>query len=99
MNREDEETLRNLIDGGLLGAGLTALLKRQADGEDIALGALLGAAIVASFSASQKAKTTEIPVLVEDGNSLYWKYQDGRKEFYKALPDSLKFSLKKFKLS
>lgn len=99
MNREDEETLNNLIKGGLLGAGLTALLKRQVDGEDIAVGAILGAAILASFKASERAKEAKIPVLVQEGNSLYWKHSDGRKEFFKELPNNSKHLPTYFKLS
>ncbi|WP_246837095.1 hypothetical protein [Leptospira montravelensis] len=99
MNREDEETLNNLIKGGLLGAGLTALLKRQVDGEDIAVGALLGAAILASVKASERAKETKIPLLVQEGDSLYWKHPDGHKEFFKELPNDSKSLPTKFKLS
>ncbi|TGL21714.1 hypothetical protein EHQ46_07615 [Leptospira yanagawae] len=99
MNREDEETLNNLIKGGLLGAGITALLKRQADGEDIAVGALLGAAILASVKASERAKETNIPILVQEGDSLYWKHPDGRKDLFKHLPKQSKTLPTKFKLS
>lgn len=99
MNQEDEETLNNLIKGGLLGAGSTALLKRQADGEDMAVGAILGAAILASFKASERAKETKIPILVQEGNSLYWKHPDGRKEFFKELPNHSKSLPTKFKIS
>ncbi|EKJ87060.1 hypothetical protein CLV96_3588 [Leptospira meyeri] len=99
MNREDEKTLNNLIKGGLLGAGITALLKRQADGEDIAVGALLGAAILASLKASERAKETKIPVLIQEGDSLYWKHHDGHKEFFKNLPNHSESLPKKFKLT
>lgn len=99
MTREDEETLNNLIKGGLLGAGLTALLSRRADGEDIAVGAILGAAIVAAFKASERAQKTKIPVLVLEGHSLYWKHPDGRKELYKELPNDTHNLPPKFRLS
>ncbi|WP_244310485.1 hypothetical protein [Leptospira noumeaensis] len=99
MNREDEETLNNLIKGGLLGAGLTALLKREADGEDIAVGAILGAAILASIKASERAKETKIPLLVQEGDSLYWKHPDGHKELFKKLPTDPNHLPPKFKLS
>ncbi|TGK87961.1 hypothetical protein EHQ23_03690 [Leptospira bourretii] len=99
MNQADEETLNNLIKGGLLGAGLTALLKQEADGEDIAVGALLGAAILASIKASERAKETKIPILVQEGDSLYWKHPDGHKEFFKKLPTDSNHLPPKFKLS
>lgn len=99
MNREDEDTLNNLIKGGLIGAGLTALLKRQVDGEDMAVGALLGAAILAAFKASERAKETKIPILVHEGDSLYWNHPDGHKEFFKKLPNNSKSLPTKFNLS
>jgi hypothetical protein len=100
MTEKDQETLDSLIKGSLLGAGLTALLKSgKADGEDLAVGALLGAALVAAFQASQRAEKTDVPVLIQEGESLFWKHADGKKVLYKHLPKAKYTSQSKFKLS
>ncbi|TGM34784.1 hypothetical protein [Leptospira biflexa] len=100
MNQDDKEVLKTLIKGGLLGAGLTALLKNgEADGEDLTIGAILGAAAVAAYQASQRAEKTDVPILVQEGDSLYWKDKSGNMTFFKKLPSGKHSSPSKFNLS
>ncbi|EKO15497.1 hypothetical protein [Leptospira kirschneri] len=87
MSQEDDKILENVITGGILGAGLTALLKdRNVNNADIALGALLGAVILASVNAKKKAKEYNQDVLVRKGDNLYRKTPDGREIFIRRLP-------------
>ncbi|TGL71317.1 hypothetical protein [Leptospira kmetyi] len=87
MSQEDDKILENVIAGGILGASLTALLKdRDANGTDIVLGALLGAVVLASVNAKEKAKEYNQDVLVRKGDNLYRKTPDGREIFIRRLP-------------
>lgn len=87
MSQEDDKILENIIAGGILGAGLTALLKdRKANNTDIALGALLGAVILSSINAKEKAKEHNQDVLIRKGDNLYRKTPDGREIFLRRLP-------------
>ncbi|MGV3664689.1 MAG: hypothetical protein ACO1NV_01055 [Leptospira bouyouniensis] len=100
MNQDDQDILQTLIKGGLLGAGLTALLKQgDADGEDLTIGAILGAVAVAAYQASQRAERTDVPILVQKGDSLYWKEKNGNMTFFKKLPSGKHSSPPKFTLS
>ncbi|MEI1278942.1 hypothetical protein V6Z05_11500 [Leptospira venezuelensis] len=87
MDQEDDKILENIIAGGLLGAGLTALLKdRKANNTEIALGALLGAVVLASVNAKEKAKENNQDVLIRRGNELFRRTPDGREIFVRSLP-------------
>ncbi|PJZ65480.1 hypothetical protein CH371_13940 [Leptospira wolffii] len=87
MGQEDDQNLENIIAGGLLGAGLTTLLKnRKADSTEIALGALLGAIVLSSINAKEKAKEHNQEVLIRRGDSLYRRLPNGREIFLKNLP-------------
>lgn len=100
MNQDDQDILQTLIKGGLLGAGLTALLTNgDADGEDLTIGALLGAVAVAAYQASQRAEKTEVRILVQKEDSLYWKEKNGKLTFFKRLPSGKQSSPSKFTLS
>jgi hypothetical protein len=99
MKQKDEETLNYLIQGGLLGLNLTSLLNRREDEEDMAVGVVLEVALVAAFGASEKAKKTMIPLLIQIGDSLYFRYPDGHDEFFKKLPENSYKLESKFKLS
>ncbi|TGM88669.1 hypothetical protein [Leptospira licerasiae] len=87
MSQEDDKILENIIAGGILGASLTALLKeRNTSNTDIVLGALLGAVILASVNAKEKAKENNQDVLIRKGDDLYRKTPDGREIFLRRLP-------------
>jgi hypothetical protein len=51
------------LQGGLIGAGLIALLSNQEKAEEnISIGAIVGAAILESYKANLNAKKTNLPV-------------------------------------
>jgi hypothetical protein len=85
MSNKDEKTIENLLAAGIIGAALGALLlKNKAQGAT--LGALAGAAILASSRAYENAHKTNVPVMVEEDNVLYNVYPDGTKKKVKKLP-------------
>ena len=83
--KDESEILEKLIAGGLVGAALGALIKN--DKTVVTLGALAGAAVFASYYASEKAKEVDMPLIVEEDGALYelWK---GKKKLIKKLPKS-----------
>jgi hypothetical protein len=95
--KNDDEILQSLIAGGLIGAALGALvLKTKEDGAT--LGAIAGAAILATFKASEKAKETNIPMYVEENGILFHIQQDGTKQFIRTIDKPLKKLPQNFKL-
>jgi hypothetical protein len=81
----EDDTLKKLVAGGLIGAGLGAWLSK--DKEDGALtGAILGAAFSATLKANEQAKKTNQPVLIAEHGKLYRIMPDGKKIFVKDLP-------------
>ena len=86
MNK-DEEIFDSLIEGGIIGAALGALLaKSKLDGA--ILGAMAGAAILATYKASEQAKETNLPILIEEDGNLYEIEPNGNKKFLKAIKKS-----------
>ncbi len=83
MNNDDE-IIGSLIAGGIIGAALGSLLsEKNSAGENTFLGALAGAAIVATYKANQNAQKTNVPVYVEENGSLYEQTTNGEKRFIK----------------
>ncbi len=86
---KDDEILHSVIVGGGIGAALAALLTKKDKGTGaMMLGALAGAAILASYKANKNARLTALPVLIEENNALYELHNDGTKKFIKQLPES-----------
>ncbi len=95
--QQDEEILDSLIKGGMIGAALGALLsKNKSDGAT--LGALAGAALLATFKANQQAAQTHVPMLVEENNALYEIKADGSKHFVRTIVKPSQPLPKRFKL-
>jgi sugar phosphate permease len=66
MEKSDDELLKSLIAGGIVGGTLAALLSDKKNrGENATLAAVASAAIVASYQASQRAKETNLPLIIE----------------------------------
>ena len=85
-NTSDDDLLKLLIQGGLIGGGLVALLSNQENAEEnISIGALVGAAILASYKANLNAKKTNLPVYEKQGDSIFAIYPDGTKKFIKKI--------------
>lgn len=92
----DREIIESLVAGGLLGAALGTLVSDDKRGT--AIGALAGAAIVASFRANQRAQATGVPVILEQNNELVRIYPDGRRELIRKIPRTNAHIPRKFKL-
>jgi hypothetical protein len=80
----DEEILQSLIKGGLIGGALGALLSKNQE-EGATIGAIAGAAILATFKASERARLINIPMCFEENGNLFQIQQDGRKVLIKAI--------------
>lgn len=94
--KNDDEILQSLIAGGLIGAALGALVSKNKE-EGATLGALAGAAILATFKANEKAMQANVPMYVEEDGNLYLIEPGGNKIFIQkiekpsvTLPNSFK---------
>lgn len=76
--------IEKLIAGGILGAGIGAILSKDKE-EGAIIGALLGAAIAATSKASDVAKKTNIPQLIMENGNLYEVSTSGEKRFIKEI--------------
>jgi len=67
---EDKKIIKKLLAGGFIGATLGQIMsKNRSNG--ITLGALAGAALVATFTAYEKAKKSNLAMIYEEDNVLY----------------------------
>ncbi len=82
--KQDDEILDSLIKGGLIGAALGALLSKNK-----ALGALAGAAILATFKANEQAMQTNVPMYVEENGYLYQIEMGGIKTMIRKIEKPL----------
>ncbi len=95
--KKDDEIVQSLIAGGLIGAALGALLsKKKEDGAT--LGAIAGAALLATFKASEQAKQSNLPMYVEEDTNLYRVHPNGEKVFIKKIVKPNHKLPKRFKL-
>lgn len=85
MNKDDENILQSLIAGGLIGATLGALLSNNKE-DRVALGALAGAVMLATYKANERAQKSNLPVWVEENGKLYEILPGGGKRFIKNIP-------------
>ena len=82
--KNDKEIIDSLIEGGVVGAALGALLSKNKE-EGTILGALAGAAILATFKANEQAKQTNIPMYVEENGIIYEVQPGGNKIFIRKI--------------
>lgn len=94
--KNDNEIIESLIAGGIIGAALGALITNNKNGAG--LGAIAGAAILASFKANEQAKKINFPLIIEENNALYQLGKDGSKTLIKRLPRSSGHVAKEFTL-
>ena len=89
MTDKDKEVLGSLVAGGVIGAALGALISEdKSKGNGATLGAIAGAALFATLQASENAKKTKVPMVVEENNALYEISSNGSKRKIKDLPKS-----------
>jgi hypothetical protein len=82
--KNDNEIFESLIVGGLIGSSLGALLSRNKEG-GATLGAIAGAAILATFKANEEAKKTNVTMYVEENGFLYQIHPGGIKNKVRKL--------------
>lgn len=95
--KNDEEILASLIAGGIIGAALGALISKN-EKEGAGLGTIAGAAILATYKASLKAREMQIPLYVEEHGDLLQIQQDGTKKFIRKIEKPVIKLDKHFKL-
>ena len=93
-----DNNIESLVTGGMLGAAIGALLSKDKE-EGAVIGALLGAAIAATVKASEDAKKTNVPQLVEENGKLYEINSTGDKRFLKEIKKNKIQLPEHFKLS
>lgn len=93
--KTDEEIIESLLKGGIIGAGIGALLSKGKD-EGALLGALIGAAILGTYKANERAKETHIPMVMEENGKLYKINPDGTRQFLKDIEKPQKQIDRKF---
>jgi hypothetical protein len=90
--KKDSEILDSLVAGGLIGAALGALVKN--DKKVVTLSAIAGAALLASFYASERAKEIDVPIILEENGILY-EVRNGEKKLVKVLPKKSSINIQK----
>jgi len=81
---EDDQIIETLITGGIIGAALGALIsKNKEDGASI--GAIAGAALLATFKANKKAMQTNLPMYIEEDGYLCQILPDGTKTIIRKI--------------
>jgi len=83
MNNDDE-ILESLIAGGLIGAGLGALVSKNKN-EGATLGAVAGAVILATYKANQKARESNVPMYIAEEGNVYEIQADGTKKYIRKI--------------
>lgn len=81
---DDNEIFESLIAGGVIGATLGALLINNKD-EGASIGALVGAAILGTYKANEKANASHVPMIIEENGKLYRISADGKKEYIRDI--------------
>ncbi|MEN9523235.1 MAG: hypothetical protein RL065_1612 [Bacteroidota bacterium] len=94
--KNDNEIFKSLIAKGLIGSALGILITTKK--RSIALGTLAGETILAAFKANANALKTDIPVIIEENDSLIEINAKGEKKFIKHILKSNHHIPKKFKL-
>ncbi len=95
---KDDEIVESLIAGGVIGAALGALLSKNKEEGGI-IGAMAGAAILATFKANEKSMQTNLPMYVEENNNLYEIEPGGNKKFIRIIKKSKVKLPENFKLT
>jgi hypothetical protein len=95
--KRDEDILKSLIIGDLIGSALEALLAKNKNGGET-LGAIAGAVLLATFKAYENAKKTNLPVYIEKDGTVYETNASGETKFIKRIQEFNKIIPKNFQL-
>ena len=83
--KSDDQILESLLAGGLIGAELGTLMSKDKE-EGATIGAIAGAAILATYRANEQAMQSNVPVMIEENGKIYLLHPGGQKEFIRELP-------------
>ena len=83
----DNEIVKNLVAGGIIGAALGALIADDKQ-EGATIGAIAGTVILATLKANDEAKKTHVPFYVQKNSNLYEIARDGTKNFVREVEKS-----------
>lgn len=92
--KNDDEIIQDLVKGGILGA----MISKTNHKEGALLGAIAGAAALATYKANQRALKTNGSVLVGKGDSIFEVHPDGSQIFVKHFNKSKKTIPTRFKM-
>lgn len=67
---KDDEIIKDLLTGGVIGASLGALIAKDKE-DGFAIGGIIGAALVATFRAHERAKKSNLPLVYEENGFIY----------------------------
>ncbi len=95
--QKDEDIIERLLVGGLIGAGLGALLSNNKN-DGATIGAIVGAALLGTYKANQKAQATKIPMVIEKNGKLYQINADGTEHYLRDIEKPTIQLEEKFKL-
>lgn len=85
MSGNDENIIQSLIAGGIIGSALGALLSKD-KGDGSIIGAIAGAAILATYKANEQARMANLPIYIEEDRKLYEIQSGGSKKYIKDIP-------------
>jgi hypothetical protein len=74
----EKEIVDSLVVGGVVGASLGALISKNKE-RGVAIGAIAGAALFATFHAYERAKNSNLRLVYEDNGVIYEEYNGVRK--------------------
>ena len=81
----------------MIGAALSTLMSTDKE-EGATIGAIAGAAILATYRANQQAMQSNVPVMIEENGNIYLLHPGGRKEFIREIPKSTVILHNRYKL-
>ena len=96
--KNDDEIIASLIAGGVIGAAIGALLSDNKD-KGATLGGLIGATMLGTYKANEKARATQVPMVIEENGKLYEIQQNGVKKFLRSSEQPTVKLQKHFKLN
>lgn len=97
MSNSDENIFKSLVKGGIIGAALGAIISKDTE-EGALIGGIAGAAILATYQASQETQANNLSVMVEEDGAIFEKFPNGEKKLIKKIQKQNIKVRKKFKL-
>lgn len=96
--KNDDEIIQDLVKGGIIGATLGAMISKTNQKEGALIGAIAGAAALATYKANQRAIESNVPFLIESGDTIFEVLPNGQRKFIKHIDKSKKTIPSTFKI-